>query len=134
MLPILFDSLLEDSFFRPFNLLKTNNFNMLRHIPLNVEEKEAKYIITAELPGINKEEINVTLKDGLLNIEVSSESKKEDVNYTLKEICYAYKNRSISIPKGIKEDQVIASMKDGLLTIQIEKIPKEVTTKKILIN
>ena len=100
----------------------------------DIKEKKDKYIIEMDLPGYEKENINLSLKDGYL--EVTAEVKKEDDNeekdkFVHKERYYGHCSRSFYVGEQIKEEDVIKARKahsDALLLVHPECL-KEVTEK-----
>ena len=90
----------------------------------DIKEKKDKYIIEMDLPGYEKENINLSLKDGYL--EVTAEVKKEDDNeekdkFVHKERYYGHCSRSFYVGEQIKEEDVNAEFKNGILKICIPK-------------
>ena len=99
-----------------------------------VREIDDSYQIFAELPGMNKKDINVEVIDGNLTISgEKSNSDKDKKHYS--EISYGKFNRNFNLPEDVLPDEVSAKMKDGILAIYIpkmEQIKSEV--KKISIK
>lgn len=86
---------------------------------VGIEEKDGKYIIKADLPGIKKEDIHVELKDGYLTLRgertIENEDKKK--NYHRIERTYGSFERSFGMPDGVKEKDIHASFKNGVLEL-----------------
>jgi len=82
-------------------------------------EKDGNFVLNAEIPGVSKEDISVTIDKNILTISGKKESKKEEegANFYLQEATYGSFSRSIRIPGEIEEDKVQASYKDGVLTL-----------------
>ena len=90
----------------------------------DIKEKKDKYIIEMDLPGYEKENINLMLKEGYL--EVSAEVKKEENSedkekFVHKERYYGHCSRSFYVGEQIKEEDVNAEFKNGILKICIPK-------------
>ena len=90
----------------------------------DIRDKKDKYIIEMDLPGYEKENINLSLKDGYL--EVTAEVKKEDDKeekgkYVHKERYYGHCSRSFYVGEQIKDEDVSAEFKNGILKICIPK-------------
>lgn len=85
----------------------------------NFYEKEGKYYLTAELPGLSKDDISVSFEDGCVTISGKSESKKDEegADYYMKEMRSGSFCRSFRLPKEVDEDKVNATYKDGVLTL-----------------
>ncbi|WP_045517285.1 Hsp20/alpha crystallin family protein [Neobacillus niacini] len=91
--------------------------------PIGVRETEDEYIITAELPGIKKEQICLNILPNQLSISVENNEieSKEDLNnhFFQKRVSQQKQSRTISLPVLINEKLVKAFYRDGLLTIRI---------------
>lgn len=101
----------------------------MRSLPLDVVEDEASFMIKADLPGVNKEDVHVKAKDGVLTISVeSSEEKKSEkkdekgkVFYHSMERSRRFMSRSITMPKNADLKKTAASLKDGVLSLTVPK-------------
>ena len=91
-------------------------------------EKNGNYVVKAELPGIEKDDISIDIDNDVVTISGKKESKHEekDTNYYLKESRYGSFSRSFRLPSEVQEDKVDATMKDGVLNVVIplKKSPK----------
>ena len=90
----------------------------------DIKEKDNEYVIEMDLPGYEKENINVTLKDGYL--QVSAEVKKEENNdekekFVHKERYFGHCERSFYVGEQITEEDIKAEFKNGILKISIPK-------------
>lgn len=103
----------------------TTNFKV------DVKESPAEYIIKADLPGVNKNGISVSLAQQLLTITVDHEEEKEEKeeNYLMKERRYFSSQRSIPLALAGSQDDVLAEFKNGVLEIRIKKTPQSQTRK-----
>jgi HSP20 family protein len=100
--------------------------------PLRVhtEEKDDKYVITAEVPGLKEDGLNVEYKDGVLSVAANYEEKKEESGYkSLRKGRYAW---SCTV-SNIDAESIAADLKDGMLTIDLPKSP-EAKPRKIQIS
>lgn len=90
---------------------------------LEVKEKKNDLIVKAEIPGMDKEDIEVTLEDGVLTLkgEKKREEKKEEEGRTTSEFYYGTFMRSISLPADVDEEKINASYKNGVLRITLPK-------------
>jgi len=90
---------------------------------LDVYEDKDNYTVKAELPGMKKEEIEVSLHEGTLSIsgERKSESKHEDAEVYRAERFFGRFQRTVSLPSAVAVDKVKAAYKDGILTITLPK-------------
>ena len=90
----------------------------------DIKEKEDKYIIEIDLPGYEKENINLSLKDGYL--EVAANTKKEESNtenekFVHKERFYGHCSRSFYVGEQITEENIHAEFKNGILKVVVPK-------------
>lgn len=111
----LFDDFFDDGFFlrKEQNLMKTD-----------IREKKDKYIIDIDLPGFEKENINLSLNDGYLEIsaKVNKEmSNDEDEKFVRKERFYGECSRSFYIGDIVTEEDINAEFKNGILEIEVPK-------------
>ena len=90
---------------------------------LNVAEGEHSFTITAELPGVSKEDVTITIENGVLTLsgEKKREEEQKDKNWHRIERVYGSFHRSMTLPKGVDGDKADASFKDGVLTIELPK-------------
>ena len=97
---------------------------------LDVRDKEDAYIIEAELPGVNKEEIDLNLSRERLTISVSREGENNEENgrYVHRERRFCSMSRSIHLGEGAYDD-IRAKLENGILTIQVPKKAAAVSTK-----
>lgn len=96
------------------------------------------FLLEAELPGFNKEDISLDLKDGILTITAthseSSEKKDEDGSYIRRERRYGSFQRSFDVT-GIDETGITAAYQNGVLALTLPKAkPAEPETHKIVIQ
>ncbi|MCL4539883.1 MAG: Hsp20/alpha crystallin family protein [Bacteroidetes bacterium] len=102
---------------------------------VDVMEQQDSYIIKAEMPGVNKNDVKITLHENVLSIrgEKKQEKEEKDVNYHRIERSYGTFERQFALPTGVKSDKIDASYKDGILTVTLPKVeeakPKEIEVK-----
>lgn len=89
----------------------------------DVSETEDEYMISVDLPGISKENVEINYKDNRLTIsgERKQEEKKEEKDFLRKERYHGTFTRSFSMPSDVKGEDIRASFKDGVLTVKIPK-------------
>ena len=129
-----FDNIVN-GFFRPHRLVSKHGENTLP-LAIDVVEKETSYEIHAELPGINKDDLNVTLEDGVLTIaaETSTENVEEkDGKVLRRERRYGKFSRSLKVGNDVDENNIEANYKDGILKLILAKA-EQIQPKKITIN
>lgn len=121
---------LFDSFFNPTEEEET--FLAAFSPAVDIEERDKDYLITAELPGIKKEDIKMNIKDNLLTIsgEKKQEKKTDKNNYHRTERIYGSFQRSFRLPDYADQENISAEFKDGVLNVTIPKL-KESISKNI---
>ena len=99
---------------------------------LDVREDKDNFIIRAELPGLKREDIEVSLQDGALVIsgERKFEKAEEGVEVHRQERYYGKFQRALTLPEPVAADKVKADYKDGVLTVTLPKT-EEAKPKKI---
>lgn len=92
---------------------------------VDVEENEEGYLVKAELPGMKKEDIKVTVDNGMLSFRGERKFEKEEKGkkYHRVERSYGTFFRSFSLPEGVDEQKLHAEFKDGLLSVFVPKAP-----------
>ncbi len=91
----------------------------------DIIDKGDRYLVQAELPGFNKEEIHIDIKDNYLTVHAEHREEKEEKkeNYIRKERRYGSYERSFDI-SDVNADQIEAKYNDGVLELQMPKLPK----------
>ena len=116
---------LFDAFFNDSRLPSAvSNGGALSYSPrVDVKENEAAYEISAELPGLEEQDVEVTVADGILVLkgEKSAEQEEQDNNYYRKERVYGSFERSFRLPDEVEADKVEANFKNGVLTVGLPK-------------
>jgi HSP20 family protein len=102
---------------------------------VDFSEKDGKYHLTAELPGLNKDDISINIEDGYLTVSGKKEEEKEDkgADYYIKETRHGSFSRSFRLPKKVAEDKIDAKYKDGVLTVVLPH-EEAAETKKIEVH
>lgn len=127
----------EDQFERFFNrlldtdILPSEEVSQV-HPLINVSEDEDKFMISAELPGMDKGDIDITFKEGVLTIsgEKKSQGEKSGENYFRRERSFGKFCRAVNLRTPVKEDKISAEYKNGVLNITVPKA-EEVKPRKI---
>ena len=91
---------------------------------VDIEEAEDKYVIKADLPGVDKKDINVKLENGILSIRGQKTVEKEsgkDTRHHRRERFQGTFARSFTLPDAVNADAVDASYRDGVLSLHIPK-------------
>jgi HSP20 family protein len=98
-------------------------------------DKDGKYHLTAELPGMSRDDVSITIDKGVLTVTGKKEVKKEEegADYYLRETSYGSFSRSFRLPSEVEETKVEANFKDGVLSVEMPH-KKEPSSKKIQIK
>jgi HSP20 family protein len=106
---------------------KEEQFSLTEWTPaVDIAEDDKEYTIKAELPGINKEDVKVTVENGVLSIsgERKSEKEEKDKKYHRIERTYGSFVRTFTLPEGTAGDKMNAEFKDGVLKLHLPKDEK----------
>ena len=100
-------------------------------LAVDVYETAEKLVVKARTAGVNKEELDVSISDGILTISgtLNSGDETEATNWHIQECYWGEFNRTLALPVSVKEDEVEAVLKDGVLTISFNKIRQEAAKK-----
>jgi HSP20 family protein len=93
---------------------------------VDISETDGEYLIKAELPEVKKEDVKVTLEDGVLTLTGERRQEKEEktTKYHRVERSYGSFVRSFSLPELVDETKVKAEYKDGVLSLHLPKSEK----------
>ena len=134
MLPTIFGENLFDDFFDDFDALDKRFFG--KQNPLygkhaknlmktDVNEKKNEYVVSIDLPGFKKDDVQAELKDGYLTITAQTQSESEDKDeegtYVRKERFSGKCSRTFYVGDDVEEDDIKAKFEDGVLKIAVPK-------------
>lgn len=130
MMPSIFGGRFFNDYFEPFGGYTTSGM-----LKTDVQENEQGYLVTMDVPGLNKENVKAELKDGYLTVNVSTntetEDKQEDGTYIRKERYYGSASRSFYVGEDITQEDIKAKFEDGTLKLNIpKKEPKKAVESK----
>ncbi len=103
----------------------------------DISETEKEYMIRASLPAVKKEDVKVTVNEGMITIKGERKQEKEDKSekYHRVESFYGSFERSFSLPENVNADAISCESKDGVLTVHIPKTePKKAQPKQISVQ
>jgi len=102
---------------------------------LDVFDNKDNLVVTAELPGMKKDEINLSLHDGVLTVsgERKHEREAKEGGTFRSERYFGKFQRSVTLPSAVDSSKVNASYKDGILTVELPKA-EEAKPKQIAVN
>ena len=130
-----FDQLFE-GFFRPMRVLEENNAGRDLIPAVDVSENDDHFTVRAEVPGVKKEDVDITYENGVLTLsaETRSESEeKEGERVIRQERRYGKYMRSLRLGADIDESNIKATYKDGVLEIALPKA-EEIKPKRISVD
>jgi HSP20 family protein len=121
-----FERLFSDDVFRPFGFMVRQNDDLGQTgwLPaVDVRESEEAFVFTAELAGIAKKDVDITVEDGILTLsgERRFNEQDEEKNYRRIERAYGTFSRSFTLPSAVDAEQISATFEDGLLTVTVPK-------------
>jgi len=102
---------------------------------VDIAETDKAFEIKAEIPEVNKEDVKVTVHNGVLTIQGERIQGKEEKGKKFHRVerCYGCFTRSFTLPDNVDENKISASFKDGVLNLQIQKTeepkPKSIEVK-----
>ncbi len=105
-----------------------------RLIPkMDIAETDTAYEVTADLPGVEEKDVDVSVSEGVLRIrgECKSEKEEKKKNYHRIERSFGRFERVIALPEGVDQDKIAATFKQGVLHVALPKSAKakEAATK-----
>ena len=97
-------------------------------LAVDVNETEKEFFLSADMPGLDKNDVSVDIHDGVITIkgERAIDNEKSTDGYRIRERQLGSFNRSFRLPDNVNEDKVAAKFKNGVLTVTLPK------TKEIL--
>lgn len=92
-------------------------------MPLDIKETDKSYNVVVDVPGVDKKDINVSVRDNqlLVSAERSGMQKEENENFRRVERYYGHVSRTLNLPRNVDEHNIDAEYKDGVLHITIPK-------------
>lgn len=118
----IFDDFFGDNIYESVNReVTTGNWPTV-----DIEESEKEYSIKADLPGMDKKDVSITVENGTLSLtgEKKEETKREKGRYYHLERSYGKFSRSFALPDDVEADKIEAAMKNGVLTLSLPKSEK----------
>src|ERR1035437_816671 len=103
---------------------------------IDIKEEENKLLVTTDLPGIDRKDIEINLKEDMLEISAKTGKEKEieEEGYIRKEREYTHFYPAVRLPSSVKEEGSTAKIENGVLTITLPKMKLEEPAKKIQIE
>ncbi|MCF6268356.1 MAG: Hsp20/alpha crystallin family protein [Melioribacteraceae bacterium] len=121
-------------YFDDFSSMESS-FNTESFSPkIDISEKGNQLIIDAEIPGVTKEDLKITLQDNILTIEGEKKNILEESNrkYFRTERSYGSFKKSFTLPEDVDSEKVDAKFKNGVLEILLTKVEEEAPVEKVI--
>lgn len=120
-------TLLKDPFFKIFDDYETSS--KLKFNPqVSVEKDENEYRVLMSVPGLTKDDLKITIKDGILKISHENEEKTEKHHFVSSFV------KSYSLPENIKEKDIEGSVENGVLQLILPLEKKKPSERLISLN
>ena len=119
------DNIFNGFMMRPFSLAR-EGMEIEPQIKMDVKEADGKYLVNAEIPGVNKDDIHVTVEGNRVSIsaEVKQEKEvKEGERVIRSERSYGMASRSFTLADEVDQSQVQAKYSNGVLELTLPKKP-----------
>lgn len=93
---------------------------------VDIAETDKAFVIKAEVPEVKKEDVAITVNNGILSIRGERKQEKEEKGKTFHRVerCYGVFTRSFSLPENVDEKNIKATFKDGMLSLDVPKVAK----------
>ena len=94
--------------------------------PVDIQETETEYLVNAELPDVRKEDVKVTVENGVLTVQGERKQEKEEKGKRFHRIERSYGTflRTFTVPSDAEENKVAADFKEGILRVHLPKTEK----------
>ena len=107
------------------------------HPDFEIQESEKEFLIRAELPGMDKKDVNINIENDVLTISGKRRESKKDENktYLISEITYGSFSRSFTLPDDVLKEKIKAKMNNGVLELTVPRTePVKPESKRIEIR
>ena len=110
--------------FEPFGWRRPIGVDLERNFRLDVIDRDKELVVRGELPGVEKDDIEVTIAGDRLTIEAEREFEEVDEKeeYYRHELGYGKLMRTIALPEHVDSEKIHAELKEGILTVTLPKI------------
>ncbi len=125
--PLTLQDFFNEDFFPSFTRTTSN-------LPaVNIREDEKAFYLELAVPGMDKKDLHLEIKDDVLTIssEHKEEKQEEQDGYKRKEFSYSSFCRSFYLPEDVNNEKIGATYKDGILTVEIPKLEEDKKKQKI---
>jgi len=112
---------LFDDVFRGFGVPALGQFGRASWPNLELAETDRDIRVTAELPGLDEKDVDITVEEGVLTLRGEKKSEVEDKDRGYTERSYGRFERRIGLPRGVDRDKAVATFRNGVLTVTLPK-------------
>jgi HSP20 family protein len=107
----------------PWEWISVDSVYPIREAITDLVDAGSKFVVHAEMPGVPKDKIDVTLtKDGIeISAETDVETEEKEQNYVVRERAYSHVYKQLSFPEEVIPDKAVSTLRDGLLEVSIPK-------------
>jgi HSP20 family protein len=125
-----------DDFFKPWNEFNEFNgfFGRELNVPaVNIVEEKDDFKVSLAVPGMKKDDFNISIEGNMLTISCEKEERKEEKEkrFTRKEYNFSSFSRSFTLPDDVMKDKIDAKYEDGILKLSL---PKKEEAKKLAVS
>jgi len=122
----------DDFLGEPFDLFGTNAGANMFMPAMNISEMENQIVITADMPGVEEKDLDISIVKGELTIkgEKKKETEEKNKNYYRMERSYGSFSRTVALPEGVDETKINAELKKGVLRLTIPRLAEAVPQRK----
>ncbi len=116
---------------------KLRTYHRQNMMPMDFRDAGDSYMLSVELPGVNREDVKVRIGDDILTLKVEGKEEKqeEEENFLMKERSTYDCERCLRLPSEVIADDIKARMENGILSITIPKaVPQEKEVKEITVE
>jgi HSP20 family protein len=99
-----------------------------RDLAMDVEDADDSFVVTADLPGFDKDDIDVEVRDRTLHVSAvheeeteAEETEDEETTFIRRERSKQSVSRSVTLPQAVEEAQAAATFENGVLTVKLPK-------------
>jgi len=127
---------IHDRIQRYFDDFSSHGFNITDSFSprIDISEEKSHINVAAEIPGVKKENIKITLQDNILTIEgeKKKESEQKDKNFYRSERVFGTFKRSFTLPSEVDSENVEAKFENGILNVTLKKLEAKVQSEKVI--
>ncbi|MDX9772484.1 MAG: Hsp20/alpha crystallin family protein [Bacteroidales bacterium] len=125
--PLTLSDFFNEDFFPGYNRPSTS-------LPaVNIREDEKSFFLELAVPGMNKNDLKIEVKDDVLTISAEQKEEKQDdtEGYKRREFSYSSFCRSFYLPEDVNGEKIGASYRDGILNVEIPRLEEDKKKEKI---